>query len=106
MQGVRPGLRMIDRNRGGCFRYLPQLGSRTVPPPRPRVAEPDGGQHMKWRIDICPVDGGNADQDVVAGALCVLYKDVEVAVVREDAGIGELELGVLAAAATILLDEL
>ena len=51
------------------------------------------------------VGDGDADQDVVRRRLGVLGEDVEVAVVVEHAGVGELELRVVLPRRRVLLDE-
>ena len=73
--------------------------------PGPRVPEPERRQHVKRRRLRPPVVDGHAHQDVVRARLRVLHHHVEVAVVVEDAGVEELELGLLAPAPRVLLDE-
>ena len=63
------------------------------------------GSTCKRRRLRAPVVDGHADQDVVRARLRVLHQHVEVAIVVEDAGVEELELGLLAPAPRVLLDE-
>ena len=51
------------------------------------------------------VDRLDPDARCPRGRLGVLDHDVEVAVLVEDAGVDQLELGVLAVAAPVLLDQ-
>ncbi|MEZ4313310.1 MAG: hypothetical protein R3F14_35260 [Polyangiaceae bacterium] len=53
----------------------------------------------------CAVLGGDDHEDVGGGILCVFHGDIEVAVVCEEAEIGELQLGVARAAAGVLAEE-
>jgi hypothetical protein len=57
-------------------------------------------------VDVGSVDGCDLNQDVIAGSFRVLHEDVEVAIVGKNAGISELELGIAAISATILIDQL
>ena len=66
--------------------------------PRPGVAEPERRQQVQRRRLGPAVGDGDADQDVVGRRLRVLGEDVEVAVVVEDAGVDQLELGLALAA--------
>jgi hypothetical protein len=51
------------------------------------------------------VHDGDPIADVLGAGLGVLDEDVEVAVLVEDAGVDQLELGLVAAAPAVLLDE-
>ena len=66
--------------------------------PGPGIAEPDGRQHVDFGRFGAAVGHSNAHQDVVGGGLGVLHDDVEVAVLGEDAGVDQFELGLAAAA--------
>ena len=76
-----------------------------VASPRPRVPEPDRWQHVNRRRFVATVHDGDAAQDVFRGRLGILDEDVEVAMVREGAGVDQLVLRLAAAAAPVLLHE-
>src|SRR5207244_1964846 len=79
---------------------------RSVQPPRPGIAEPEGRQEVKGGGFGTSVGGGDVDQDVAGGSFGVLDGDVEVAVIGEDAGVHKLIFGLVAASAAVLFDEL
>ena len=58
--------------------------------PGPRVAEPQGGQHVQRGVAVRAVVHGDAAQDVFRSALRVLHLDVEITPVLEDTRIEEL----------------
>ncbi len=74
--------------------------------PRPRVAIPERGQQVQYGRLGAAVDRRDADQHVLVRRLGVFDEDVEVAVGGEHAGVEQLELRLIAAAAVVLLDEL
>ena len=84
------------------------LEQRLLPPirPRPRVAEPERGEHVERPLAIAPVVQGDAHQDVMRGRLCVLDERVEVAIALEDARVDELVLHVALAASAVLAHEI
>ena len=57
------------------------------------------------RSSPAPVVHGDADEKIVGVGLGILDADVEVAAIVEDAGIGELELGLGAPASAVFLHE-
>src|SRR5688572_7253635 len=75
------------------------------PTPCPGVAEPQRRQHVDGRAFRPAVGDLDANQDVVGGCLGVLDGDVKVAVVVEDARVGQLELRIAAAAPAVLIAE-
>ena len=72
--------------------------------PGPGVAEPDGGEQVDFRRFGPAIGDGDADQDVFGRGLGVFGENVEVAIVVENAGVVELELGVSRAAAAVFVD--
>ena len=60
---------------------------------------------MQARRRVAPVVHGDADEKIVGVGLGILDADVEVAAIVEDAGIGELELGLGAPASAVFLHE-
>jgi hypothetical protein len=104
---VRRELRVLQAHGLRAGRRLGQHEPRLVslPLPGPGVPEPEGRQHMERRRLRRPVVDGHADEDVVRARLRVLHQHVEVAVVVEHARIDELELGLLAPAPRVLLDQ-
>ena len=74
--------------------------------PRPLVAKPQLRQQMQRRALAPAVGGGDAHEHVVDVALRVLHHDVEVRVVREDAGVDELVLAPAAPARVVLVAQL
>src|SRR5438094_190997 len=97
----RPGLRVEWLVVGGL-----EGGSSVVGAPRPGVAEPERRQEMDRGGLGAAVRDGDPDRNVVLGRLRVFDFHVEVAVVVEDAGVGQLVLGVLLTAPGVLDDEL
>ena len=71
--------------------------------PRPVVAAPQRGQQVQRRGVGAAVDGADAHQHLFGPVLGVFDEDVEVAVVVEDAGVEQFVLGLVAAAAAVLL---
>ena len=88
---------------GGRAIAQPRAGRDVTP--RPRVAVPKRRQQVQHGRFGTAVDRRDADQHVLVSRLGVLDEHVEVAVGGEHAGIEQLELRLIAAAATILLDE-
>ena len=74
--------------------------------PRPRIAKPERRQHVQRRVVRPAVRDGDANADVVGRGLRVLRNDVEVSVLVEDPGVGELEFRIVASAPLVLGDEL
>ena len=70
--------------------------------PRPGVAEPQGGEEVQRRRPGPAVVRSDAAKDVVGRGLGVFDKDVEILVAVENAGVVELVLAVLLAAASVL----
>ena len=79
---------------------------RRVVAPRPGVAEPERGEEVQRRCVRAAVVRGDEHRDVVVAGLRVLDDHVEVAVLVEDAGVQELVLHLLLAAAPVRGDEL
>ena len=73
--------------------------------PRPRVAEPQGRQQVQRGRIGTAVRRADLDQDVGRRRLRVFRDDVEVAVVVEDSGVEQLQLGVRPAAPAVVLHE-
>jgi hypothetical protein len=73
--------------------------------PRPRCSGTRGWQEVQRRRVRAAVRDREPDEEVVGRRLRVLGEHVEVAVLREDPGIDELELGIPPAAALVLLNE-
>ena len=73
--------------------------------PRPRVPEPERGQQVKRRRLGPAVGGRDPDQDVVGVRLRVLDGHVPVAALVEGARLEQLELGIAAPAAAVLLHQ-
>src|SRR5947207_1419110 len=63
--------------------------------PRPGVPKPQGGKQMKAGWVGAAVGDGDSDGDVLGPRLPVLDLHVEVAIVIEDAAVGELELALV-----------
>ena len=97
------GHRAADAELG--WAHLPQPRRPVVPAPRPGVAEPELRHEVERGGVRAVVDGGDADADVVGGALRVGRDDVEEAAALEHAGVGELQLGVLEAAGGVALHQ-
>ena len=74
--------------------------------PRPRVAKPQRREHVQRRGVGPAVVRGHQHEDVVVAGLGVLDHDVEVAVLVEHAGVEQLVLGLLLAAAPVGGDEI
>jgi hypothetical protein len=60
---------------------------------------------VKWRTLRAAVDDRDLHQHVLLGCLGVLDRDVEVPVVVEDAGVDQLEFGIVARTRTIARDQ-
>jgi hypothetical protein len=75
---------------------LPKCRPGRIGPPRPRVAEPERGQNVERCRLRATVGHRDPDEDILGRGLGVLDEDVEVAVVREDAGVEQLVLQLLA----------
>ena len=73
--------------------------------PDPRIAEPQRGKQMQDGRLRPPVDGRDRDQQVVGPALGIFHRHVEIAVVGEDAGVGQFILRLLPAPPPVLLDQ-
>ena len=73
-----------------------------VKTPRPGVAEPQRRQDVERGLVRAGVADPHADADVVGAGLGVVDGDVPVAIVVEDAGVEQLELGVVPAAGPVL----
>ena len=73
--------------------------------PGPGVPEPERRQYGERRRLRARVVHRHANEDVVRTRLRVLHLHVEVTTVVEDPGVEELELGLLAPAPRVLLDE-
>ena len=82
-----------------------QAGTRSVRVPRPRVAEPQGGQEVQRRRLRPAIGHRDADENVVDGRLGVLHLHVEVPVFVEDPGVEQLELRLSAPAPRVLLEQ-
>ena len=97
---------MVDEDGAVVRPELRLAPARLVPAaPAPRVPAPERRQHVQPRRLRAAVRDRDAEQDVLGRGLRVLGEDVEVAPLVEDAGVGQLELGVGLAAAPALLDE-
>ncbi len=83
-----------------------EVGLGRTEHPRPGVAEEHRGEDVHGRLLRPAVGHGDAPSDVLGGRLGVLDDDVEVAVLLEDAGVDQLELGFALGATRRLLDEL
>src|SRR5581483_8555149 len=92
----------LDDAAGG----LAEGGLAIVATPGPGVAEPEGREETQGGGLGSAIVDGNADEDVFGALLGVLDEDVEVAVVREGAGVEQLVLEILAGAAAGGLDEI
>src|SRR5215471_21201158 len=55
-------------------------------PPTPGIAKPQSREHMKRGRLRSPIAHTNLNQDVLRRLLCVLHKDVKVAIVVKDSG--------------------
>src|SRR5262249_47770216 len=75
------------------------------PAPRPRVAEPERRQKLERRRLGSAVLDGDAEEEMVRRLLRRLERDVEVGISVENAGIDELELGLVTPAPRVFLDE-
>ncbi len=73
--------------------------------PRPRVAEPQGGEDRQRRGIRPPIDRADTDANILRPRLCVLNIDIEVAALVENPGVDEFILGLLPRAAPIDPDE-
>ena len=76
-----------DRVRG-CGPRDAGLGSAVFP--GPRVAEPQGGQHVQRGVLVGAIVHGDAAQDVFRPVLRVLHLDIEITPLLEDTRIEEL----------------
>ena len=73
--------------------------------PGPGVAEPQLGQEVQRRRLGPAIDRPDLHQEVVRAAFGVLDEDVEIAIAVEHAGVDQLELLLILAAAAVLLDQ-
>ena len=86
--GAELVVRRVDPARAGLAqRRLPLVAA-----PRPRIAEPERGQHAQPRGLRSPVVHGDAHQHVFRPGLRVLHEHVEVPVVVKHVGIEKLVL--------------
>ncbi len=76
-----------------------------VQAPGPGVAEPQRRQHVERGFVRAGVADPHADADVVGAGLGIVDGDVPVAVVVQDAGVQQLELGVVPAAGPVLAQQ-
>src|SRR5207302_537432 len=67
-----------------------QNGAAAISTPRPRVSEPQRGQHMQWRASRSTVCGGHAEDDIGRIELGGLDDHIEVAVVVKHSSVEEL----------------
>src|SRR5678816_2335946 len=74
--------------------------------PRPGVSEPERREHVKARVIGAAVADRYAHQNVIWTLFSVFDKDVEVAVVIEDARIEKLVFEVIARTSAICLDKI
>ncbi len=81
-------------------------GAAQVLSPGPGVAEPKRGQKMQGRGFRPTIPGGDFDENVFNVGLGVFEEDIEVAVLREDARIEQLELGLGTATLLVFFQEL
>ncbi len=81
------------------------LAAFVVAAPGPRVAKPERRQQMKRRRVRPAIGDRDAHEHIIGRCFGVFGHDVEVAVLVEDAGVGELKFRFAFAAAAVLLDE-
>ncbi len=102
-EGVLAPFRVAGHRRAHAGRpvRLPERRSRRVSRPRPRVAEPQGGQEVEGGGLGPAVRHRETDQDVLGRRLGVFHEDVEVAVAVEDSRVEQLVLHLVAVAAAV-----
>ena len=107
-------VRRVEVDRIGAERLVPdhdivvdalEGGFGAIGEPAPGVAKPHLGQHVDRRFVGTAVVDGQTQQNVVGAGLGIFDVDVEVAVVVEDAGLDDLEFGLLAVAPRVLLQQ-
>ena len=94
---------MLRRDDAGTGRM--QSRSRRVRLPRPRVPKPQLRQHVQRRLVRAAVAHLDFDQHMIRRCLGIFHEDVEVAILVEDAGVEQLELGSIPAAAAVLVQQ-
>ena len=105
--------RMRCRNRARACRCLdlPEVWFLGSPvgfgdPRRPVIPEPERRQEMQFCRLRSPVDCSDLHQDVFRTGLGILNKDIEIAVVIEDAGVEELILHLVPGALSVCLHKI
>ena len=93
----------FDHSRLGAF---PQFRLRPAVSPRPQVPEPDRWQHTQSGRLGTAVDHPDPDQNVLWCGLGVLHRHIEVTVLAEDPSVAQFILGIVAAALSILRQQL
>ena len=93
-----------DRRPGVVHRF--ELGAGCLVADPPGVTKPEVRHQVQRRRLGTPVDGADADQDVLGIDLGKLDDDVEVAILIEDPGVEQLELEILARAPPVLAEQL
>ena len=97
---------MRGRDHGGGARgRLPERRPGRVAAPRPRVAEPEGGQDVERRRLRPAVRDRDLDQQVLGGRLGVLDEHVEVPILVEHPRVEELVLEVVLPPAAVRLHQ-
>ncbi len=82
------------------------VATQRVAPPYPGVAEPERRQKMQERILRAAIADRGADQQIVYARLCVLDKNVEVAVSIKDSGVDQFVLPIELAPPAVLSDKI
>ena len=102
-----PPVELLLQFERGALRRRRRLHLRAgrVVAPRPAIAEPQRGQQMQGRAVGTAVHRRDAHQQLFHRGLGVLHEDVEVAVLSEDPGVEQFELGVVAGAPLVLLQQ-
>jgi hypothetical protein len=94
---VAPGVRMDHLHRAVGVLPNGKLGLPARPVPRPRIPKPDRGEEIERGGVGAPIRHRDPNQDVFDVRFRVLHQDVEIPIPLEDAGVEQLELGVVPA---------
>src|SRR5215472_14260709 len=99
-------LRQLDQR--GAARSLDARCSRfvVIVSPGPPVPKPNRRQEMQSRRLWAAVPRGNANEHIFRGCLCILNKDIEIAVLLKDSRVDQFEFRVVPRAFCVLADKL
>ena len=79
--------------------------ARLILVPGPGVSKPNGRKQIQRSRFRSAVGDADANQDIVAIGLRVLYENIEIAVLVEHSGVQEFVFGLVLSAPAVLLDQ-